>query len=95
MVKSSYTGLNQIQPQEVPQVETEPADPATEISFADGTAVTLSAEGTNYTADLNGDGAADFFKYRTEVAEDGSTTSLIVNVNGTDYTVGTGISAAF
>ena len=30
-------------------------------------AVTLSAEGTNYTADLNGDGAADFFKYRTEV----------------------------
>ena len=82
-------------PQEVPQVETEPADPATEISFADGTAVTLSAEGTNYTADLNGDGAADFFKYRTEVAEDGSTTSLIVNVNGTDYTVGTGISAAY
>ena len=95
VVKSSYTGLNQIQPQEVPQVETEPADPATEISFADGTAVTLSAEGTNYTADLNGDGAADFFKYRTEVAEDGSTTSLIVNVNGTDYTVGTGISAAY
>ena len=32
VVKSSYTGLNQIQPQEVPQVETEPADPATEIS---------------------------------------------------------------
>ena len=95
VVKSSYTGLNQIQPQEVPQVETEPADPATEISFADGTAVTLSAEGTNYTADLNGDGAADFFKYRTEVAEDESTTSLIVNVNGTDYTVGTGISAAY
>lgn len=95
VVKSSYTGLNQIQPQEVPQVETEPADLATEISFADGTAVTLSAEGTNYTADLNGDGAADFFKYRTEVAEDGSTTSLIVNVNGTDYTVGTGISAAY
>lgn len=95
VVKSSYTGLNQIQPQEVPQVETEPTDPATEISFADGTAVTLSAEGTNYTADLNGDGAADFFKYRTEVAEDGSTTSLIVNVNGTDYTVGTGISAAY
>lgn len=95
VVKSSYTGLNQIQPQEVPQVETEPADPATEISFADGTAVTLSAEGNNYTADLNGDGAADFFKYRTEVAEDGSTTSLIVNVNGTDYTVGTGISAAY
>ena len=95
VVKSSYTGLNQIQPQEVPQVETEPADPATEISFADGTAVTLSAEGTNYTADLNGDGAADFFNYRTEVAEDGSTTSLIVNVNGTDYTVGTGISAAY
>ena len=95
VVKSSYTGLNQIQPQEVPQVETEPADPATEISFADGTAVTLSAEGTNYTADLNGDGAADFFKYRTEVAEDGSTTSLIVNVNGTAYTVGTGISAAY
>lgn len=95
VVKSSYTGLNQIQPQEVPQVETEPADPATEISFADGTAVTLSAEETNYTADLNGDGAADFFKYRTEVAEDGSTTSLIVNVNGTDYTVGTGISAAY
>ena len=95
VVKSSYTGLNQIQPQEVPQVETEPADPATEISFSDGTAVTLSAEGTNYTADLNGDGAADFFKYRTEVAEDGSTTSLIVNVNGTDYTVGTGISAAY
>ena len=95
VVKSSYTGLNQIQPQEVPQVETEPADPATEISFADGTAVTLSAEGTNYTADFNGDGAADFFKYRTEVAEDGSTTSLIVNVNGTDYTVGTGISAAY
>ena len=95
VVKSSYTGLNQIQPQEVPQVETEPADPATETSFADGTAVTLSAEGTNYTADLNGDGAADFFKYRTEVAEDGSTTSLIVNVNGTDYTVGTGISAAY
>lgn len=95
VVKSSYTGLNQIQPQEVPQVETEPADPATEISFADGTAVTLSAEGTNYTADLNGDGTADFFKYRTEVAEDGSTTSLIVNVNGTDYTVGTGISAAY
>lgn len=95
VVKSSYTGLNQIQPQEVPQVETEPADPATEISFADGTAVTLSAEGTNYTADLNGDGAADFFKYRTEVAEDGSTTSLIVNVNGTDYSVGTGISAAY
>lgn len=95
VVKSSYTGLNQIQPQEVPQVETEPADPATEISFADGTAVTLSAEGTNYTADLNGDGAADFFKYRTEVAEDGSTTSLIVNVNGTDYIVGTGISAAY
>ena len=95
VVKSSYTGLNQIPPQEVPQVETEPADPATEISFADGTAVTLSAEGTNYTADLNGDGAADFFKYRTEVAEDGSTTSLIVNVNGTDYTVGTGISAAY
>lgn len=95
VVKSSYTGLNQIQPQEVPQVETESADPATEISFADGTAVTLSAEGTNYTADLNGDGAADFFKYRTEVAEDGSTTSLIVNVNGTDYTVGTGISAAY
>lgn len=95
VVKSSYTGLNQIQPQEVPQIETEPADPATEISFADGTAVTLSAEGTNYTADLNGDGAADFFKYRTEVAEDGSTTSLIVNVNGTDYTVGTGISAAY
>ena len=95
VVKSSYTGLNQIQPQEVPQVETEPADPATEISFADGTAVTLSAEGTNYTADLNGDGAADFFKYRTEVAEDGSTTSLIVNVNGTDYTVGIGISAAY
>ena len=95
VVKSSYTGLNQIQPQEVPQVETEPADPATEISFADGTAVTLSAEGTNYTADLNGDGAADFFKYRTEVAEDGSTTSLIVNVNGTDYTVGTGISAVY
>lgn len=95
VVKSSYTGLNQIQPQEVPQVETEPADPATEISFADGTAVTLSAEGTNYTADLDGDGAADFFKYRTEVAEDGSTTSLIVNVNGTDYTVGTGISAAY
>ena len=95
VVKSSYTGLNQIQPQEVPQVETEPADQATEISFADGTAVTLSAEGTNYTADLNGDGAADFFKYRTEVAEDGSTTSLIVNVNGTDYTVGTGISAAY
>ena len=95
VVKSSYTGLNQIQPQEVQQVETEPADPATEISFADGTAVTLSAEGTNYTADLNGDGAADFFKYRTEVAEDGSTTSLIVNVNGTDYTVGTGISAAY
>ena len=59
VVKSSYTGLNQIQPQEVPQVETEPADPATEISFSDGTAVTLSAEGTNYTADLNGDGAAD------------------------------------
>ena len=58
-------------------------------------AVTLSAEGTNYTADLNGDGAADFFKYRTEVAEDGSTTSLIVNMNGTDYTVGTGISAAY
>ena len=95
VVKSSYTGLNQIQPQEVPQVETEPADPASEISFADGTAVTLSAEGTNYTADLNGDGAADFFKYRTEVAEDGSTTSLIVNMNGTDYTVGTGISAAY
>ena len=95
VVKSSYTGLNQIQPQEVPQVETEPADPATEISFSDGTAVTLSAEGNNYTADLNGDGAADFFKYRTEVAEDGSTTSLIVNVNGTDYTVGTGISAAY
>ncbi len=95
VVKSSYTGLNQIQPQEVPQVETEPADPATEISFSDGTAVTLSAEGTNYTADLNGDGAADFFKYRTEVAEDGSTTSLIVNMNGTDYTVGTGISAAY
>ncbi len=95
VVKSSYTGLNQIQPQEVPQVETEPADQATEISFSDGTAVTLSAEGTNYTADLNGDGAADFFKYRTEVAEDGSTTSLIVNVNGTDYTVGTGISAAY
>lgn len=95
VVKSSYTGLNQIQPQEVPQVETEPTDPATEISFADGTAVTLSAEGTNYTADLNGDGAADFFKYRTEVAEDGSTTSLIVNVNGTDYTVGTGISAVY
>lgn len=95
VVKSSYTGLNQIQPQEVQQVETEPADPATEISFADGTAVTLSAEETNYTADLNGDGAADFFKYRTEVAEDGSTTSLIVNVNGTDYTVGTGISAAY
>ena len=95
VVKSSYTGLNQIQPQEVPQVETEPADQATEISFADGTAVTLSAEGTNYTADLNGDGAADFFKYRTEVAEDGSTTSLIVNMNGTDYTVGTGISAAY
>lgn len=95
VVKSSYTGLNQIQPQEVPQVETEPADPATEISFADGTAVTLSAEGTNYTADLNGDGAADFFKYRTEVAEDGSTTSIIVNVNGNDYTVGTGISAAY
>ena len=95
VVKSSYTGLNQIQPQEVPQVETESADPATEISFADGTAVTLSAEGTNYTADLNGDGAADFFKYRTEVAEDGSTTSLIVNMNGTDYTVGTGISAAY
>ena len=95
VVKSSYTGLNQIQPQEVPQVETEPADPATEISFSDGTAVTLSAEGTNYTADLNGDGAADFFKYRTEVAEDGSTTSLIVNVNGTDYTVGTGISAVY
>lgn len=95
VVKSSYTGLNQIQPQEVPQVETEPADPATEISFADGTAVTLSAEGTNYTADLNGDGAADFFKYRTEVAEDGSTTSLIVNMNGTNYTVGTGISAAY
>lgn len=95
VVKSSYTGLNQIQPQEVPQVETEPTDPATEISFADGTAVTLSAEGTNYTADLNGDGAADFFKYRTEVAEDGSTTSLIVNVNGNDYTVGTGISAAY
>lgn len=95
VVKSSYTGLNQIQSQEVPQVETEPADPATEISFADGTAVTLSAEGTNYTADLNGDGAADFFKYRTEVAEDGSTTSLIVNMNGTDYTVGTGISAAY
>ncbi len=95
VVKSSYTGLNQIQPQEVPQVETEPADPATEISFADGTAVTLSAEGTNYTTDLNGDGAADFFKYRTEVAEDGSTTSLIVNMNGTDYTVGTGISAAY
>ena len=95
VVKSSYTGLNQIQPQEVPQVETEPADPATEISFSDGTAVTLSAEGTNYTADLNGDGAADFFKYRTEVAEDGSTTSRIVNVNGTDYTVGTGISAAY
>lgn len=95
VVKSSYTGLNQIQPQEVPQVETKPADPATEISFADGTAVTLSAEGTNYTADLNGDGVADFFKYRTEVAEDGSTTSLIVNVNGTDYTVGTGISAVY
>lgn len=95
VVKSSYTGLNQIQPQEVSQVETEPADPATEISFSDGTAVTLSAEGNNYTADLNGDGAADFFKYRTEVAEDGSTTSLIVNVNGTDYTVGTGISAAY
>ena len=95
VVKSSYTGLNQIQPQEVPQVETEPADPATEISFADGTAVTLSAEGTNYTADLNGDGAADFFKYRTEVAEDGITTSLIVNMNGTDYTVGTGSSAAY
>ena len=95
VVKSSYTGLNQIQPQEVPQVETEPADPATEISFSDGTAVTLSAEGTNYTADLNGDGAADFFKYRTEVAVDGSTTSRIVNVNGTDYTVGTGISAAY
>lgn len=95
VVKSSYTGLNQIQPQEVQQVETEPADPATEISFSDGTAVTLSAEGNNYTADLNGDGAADFFKYRTEVAEDGSTTSLIVNVNGTDYTVGTGISAAY
>ena len=95
VVKSSYTGLNQIQPQEVPQVETEPADPATEISFSDGTAVTLSAEGNNYTADLNGDGAADFFKYRTEVAEDGSTTSLIVNMNGTDYTVGTGISAAY
>ena len=95
VVKSSYTGLNQIQPQEVPQIETEPADPATEISFADGTAVTLSSEGTNYTADLNGDGAADFFKYRTEVAEDGSTTSLIVNMNGTDYTVGTGISAAY
>ena len=95
VVKSSYTGLNQIQPQEVPQVETEPADPATEISFTDGTAVTLSAEGTNYTADLNGDGVADFFKYRTEVAEDGSTTSLIVNVNGTDYTVGTGISAVY
>ena len=95
VVKSSYTGLNQIQPQEVPQVETEPADPATEISFSDGTAVTLSAEGNNYTADLNGDGAADFFKYRTQVAEDGSTTSLIVNVNGTDYTVGTGISAAY
>ena len=95
VVKSSYTGLNQIQPQEVPQVETEPADPATEISFADGTAVTLSAEGTNYTADLNGDGAADFFKYRTEVAEDGSTTSLIVIVNGTDYSVGRGISAAY
>lgn len=95
VVKSSYTGLNQIQPQEVPQVETEPADPATEISFSDGTAVTLSAEGNNYTADLNGDGAADFFKYRTEVAEDGSTTSLIVNVNGNDYTVGTGISAAY
>lgn len=95
VVKSSYTGLNQIQPQEVPQVETEPADPATEISFADGTAVTLSSEGTNYTADLNGDGAADFFKYRTEVAEDGSITSLIVNMNGTDYTVGTGISAAY
>ena len=95
VVRSSYTGLNQIQPQEVPQVETKPADPATEISFADGTAVTLSAEGTNYTADLNGDGAADFFKYRTEVAEDGITTSLIVNMNGTDYTVGTGISAVY
>ncbi len=94
-VKSSYTGLNQIQPQEVPQVETEPDDPATEISFADGTAVTLSSEGTNYTADLDGDGAADFFKYRTEVSEDGTTTSLIISMNGTDYTVGSGSSAVY
>ncbi len=95
VVKSSYTGLNQLPPQEIPQVETEPNDPATEISFTDGTAVTLSSEGTNYTADLDGDGAADFFKYRTEVAEDGTTTSLIVNMNGTDYTVGSGSSAVY
>ena len=95
VVKSSYTGLNQIPPQEIPQVETKPSDPATEISFTDGTAVILSTEGTNYTADLDGDGSADFFKYRTEVAEDGTTTSLIVNMNGTDYTVGSGSSAVY
>ena len=94
-VRSSYTGLNSIPPQEVPQVETEPNDPATEISFTDGTAVTLSSEGTNYTADLDGDGAADFFKYRTEVAEDGTTTSLIINMNSTDYVVGSGSSAVY
>ena len=95
VVKDAYTGLTQIQPQEIPQVETQPSDPATEISFTDGTAVTLSNEGTNYTADLDGDGAADFFKYRTEVAEDGVTSSLIINMNGTDYTVGSGSSAVY
>lgn len=94
-VKPAYTGLNQIPPQEIPQVETEPENPATEISFTDGTAVTLSSEGTNYTADLNGDGAADFFQYRTQIAEDGITSSLIVNMNGTDYTVGSGSSAVY
>ena len=75
VVKSSYTGLNQIQPQEVPQIETEPADPATEISFADGTAVTLSSH--------------QFF------TTNGQQPQMCDSENGNDYTVGTGISAAY
>lgn len=94
-VKSSYTGLPQIAPQEIPQIETEAQPSATEISLAEGTSVTLSSEGTSYTADFDGDGAGDFFIYRTQVADDGMTSSLVVNMNGTDYTVGSGSNATY
>ena len=95
IVKASYTGLSQIMPQEIPQVETQPTISATEVTFTEGTAVTLSSEGTSYTADINGDGTADIFQYRTVVADDGITSSLIVTMNGTDYTVGSGSNAMY